>query len=95
MSDLQKSDGELAARVRHALAQPGDTEGLARWSASEEVERPERFGAIDEVGRGDVAKVGVAEPAGQNGAGELLDLRAPKPFSFGQRQFSASDAREA
>nr|WP_314717455.1 hypothetical protein [Sphingobium yanoikuyae] len=77
MSDLQKSDGELAARVRHALAQPGDTEGLARWSASEEVERPERFGAIDEVRGGDVAEVGVAETAGQHRAGEILDLSAP------------------
>lgn len=77
MSDLQKADGELAARVGHALAQASDGKRLTGRTTGEEVERAKRLGAIDEVGRGDVAKVGVAKPVGQHGAGELLDLGTP------------------
>ena len=94
MGDLQKADGKLAARVGHALAHTCDGKGLARRSTGEQIEGAERLGAINEVGRGDVAQIGMAEPMGQHSAGELLNFGAPQPFGFGQCQFSATDARE-
>ena len=95
MGDLQKADGKLAARVGHAAAHTCDRECLARRSTGQQIERAERQRAIDEVGRGDVAQIGMAESVGQHGAGKLLDLGAPQPFGFRQRQLGAADAREA
>nr|WP_052757291.1 hypothetical protein [Sphingobium chungbukense] len=95
MGDFQKADGELAARVGHAFAQTGDAERLARRAARQQIEGAERRRPLNEVGRGDVAEVRMAEAAGQHGAGELLNLRTPKPFGFRQGKFSAADTREA
>lgn len=95
MGDFQKADGELAARIGHAFAQARDRECLTRRTAGQQVERAEGAGAIDEIRRGDVAEVRVAKAGREDGAGKLLNLRAPEPIHLRQRQFSATDAGEA
>ena len=94
MGNLDEAEGKLAARVFHALAQPGDGEGLAGRAAAEQIERAEGAGAVDKVRRGDVAEVRMAEARGEDGGREFLDLRAPEPLRLGQRQLGPADARE-
>lgn len=83
MGHLDEAKGKIAARVGHRKPVARHAERLTRRAAAQQIERAERQCAINEIGRENVAKVGMAETLFEHGAGEGLNFGAPEPFSLG------------